>query len=112
LLASTQLQQLDRNLLILPTSLVYNNNTILINMLVDTGATGFAFIDQEFVYYHQISTYHLKRPQRLEVIEKCPFQSGDIIHLVYLELTTNGHKEKSLFFITTLGYYLIVLGIP
>jgi predicted aspartyl protease len=50
--------------------------------LVDCGATGFAFIDEEFVRKHNLPKFKLRTPRALEVIDGRPISSGDITHIV------------------------------
>ena len=105
-------EELDGNHLVLEGELVCNEETISIHTLIDTGASGFAFINEDFVRRHDIKTQTLKNPRRLEVIDGRPIQSGTITQIAHLELIINGHKEKAPFFVTKLGHYPIVLGIP
>jgi hypothetical protein len=105
-------EELDRNHLVLSGTLLYNDNTISVNTLIDTGASEFAFIDKEFIFRHNIANFALKTPRYLEVIDGRPIQSGTIIQIAHLNLKINGHKEKSPFFVTKLVHYPIVLGIP
>jgi len=37
--------------------------------LIDNGATGYAFIDKEFVRHHHLLQLPLEKPHRLEVIQ-------------------------------------------
>jgi hypothetical protein len=105
-------EELDGNHLVLLGTRLYNDKTISVNTLIDTGASGFAFIDEEFIRRHNIATFALKTHRHLEVIDGRPIQSGAITQVAHLNLEINGHKEKSSFFVTKLGHYPIVLGIP
>ena len=105
-------EELDGNHLILSADLLCNDKIISVPTLIDTGATGFAFIDEDFTRCHNLTTYRLKTPRNLEVIDGRPIKSGTITHLAYLVMEINGHREKSPFFITKLGHYPLVLGIP
>jgi len=79
--------------------------------LVECGATGYAFIDEEFARDHNLSLFKLKQPHSLEVIDDRPVESGNITHLMKMEMNINNHRETILMFITKLGYYPIVLGL-
>jgi hypothetical protein len=46
------------------------DNTISVKTLIDTGATGFAFIDENFTLRHSIKSYPLKNPHHLEIIDR------------------------------------------
>jgi hypothetical protein len=105
-------EQLNQNHLVLLGTLSQNDNTISVNTLIDPCASGFAFIDEAFVRRHTIATFALKTPCHLEVINGRPIQSGTITQVAHLNLEINGHKEKLPFFVTKLGHYPIVLGIP
>ena len=80
--------------------------------LVDCGASGFSFIDNEFVRQHKPPLFKLSEPRRLEVIDGRPIDSGDITHISKISLNIRGHTEYLSAFVTKLGHYPIVLGIP
>ena len=80
--------------------------------LIDNGATGFAFMDEDFARRHQFPLIPLKKPRTLEVIDGRPIVSGMITHLVCTKLQIRHHMEDAFFFVTRLGHYLLVLGIP
>jgi hypothetical protein len=104
-------EELDGNHLVFVGTLLYNDNTISVNTLIDTGAWGFAFIDEKFIFCHNIATFALKTPRHLEVNDGRPIQSGAITQVALLNLAINGHKDKSPFFVTKLGHHPIVLRI-
>jgi len=56
--------------------------------------------------------FKLKEPRSLEVIDGRPVESGTITHLTKVSVNINGHKEELPMFITKLGHYPIVLGLP
>ena len=85
---------------------------ILTHALIDNGATGYAFIDHDFACHHHLQQLPLKKPRRLEVIDGRPVSSGMITHYVKTPLKINNHLEEALFYVTKLGHYPIVLGIP
>jgi hypothetical protein len=103
---------MDGNHLVLSGQLAVEDNTISVKTLIDTGATGFTFIDENFTRRHNIKTYPLTNPRHLKVIDGSPIQSRAITHIAHLELKINGHVEKSPFFVTKLGDYPIILRIP
>ena len=80
--------------------------------LVDCGASGFSFVDGEFVRQHNLPLFTLAEPRRLEVIDGRPIDSGDITHIVKIGLNVGGHRETLSAFVTQLGHYPLVLGIP
>jgi hypothetical protein len=48
----------------------------------------------------------------VEVIDGRPIESGDITHIAKVGMQIQEHKEQLPMFITKLGHYPIVLGIP
>ena len=80
--------------------------------LLDDGATGVAFMDEVFARRHQFPLIPLKKPRDLEVIDRRPVVSGQITHIVRAKLQIRNHVEEAFFFITKLGHYPLVLGIP
>ena len=82
------------------------------HLLVDCGASGFAFIDKDFPQRHNPPLHSLKDPRRLEVIHGRPINSGDITHVGKVGLDINGHGERVSAFVIKLGHYPLVLGIP
>ena len=80
--------------------------------LVDCGVTGYAFIDKEFACDYNLPLSKLKTPHSLEVIDVRTIQSGLIIHLTWLRISIDGHQENIPIFVTKLGHYPIVLGLP
>ena len=84
--------------------------------LVDTGATGFAFIDEKLVpiicSMFNITPYRLPRPKQLKgydgVLSRKP-----ITHAIYPTLTVAGHTAGlQVMFITKLGQHAAILGKP
>jgi predicted aspartyl protease len=87
-------------------------NEIRSHALIDSGATGFAFIDEEFTTSHGLPLYSLKDPQELEVIDGRPIESGLVTAITKVKLTIHQHIEEIPMFVTKLGHYPVVLGIP
>jgi len=90
----------------------FGDKTIASHTLIDCGATGVAFVDEDFARHHQLPLTPLKYPRALEVIDGHPISSGDITHTTNTTLSIHEHREQIPMFVTKLGYYLIVLGIP
>ena len=103
---------LDENHIVISTQSQDESSLISTHTLVDCGATGFAFIDEEFVHDHNFPLFKLKKPRCLEVIDGRPIESGLITHMTKLKMTIACHQEKILLFVTNLGHYSIVLGLP
>lgn len=80
--------------------------------MIDTGATGYAFIDFSFTQEHLLELYPTK-PRRLQVIDGRPSSAGDITQAVKADLSISSHVEPEMpLFVTKLGRFPIVLGMP
>jgi predicted aspartyl protease len=60
---------MDRKYLIMTYTLSLNGKEIPTYTLIDCGATGYAFIDQDFAYHHELPLCPLKTPYALKVID-------------------------------------------
>jgi len=98
--------------LVITCSLSVNNQEIPTHALIDCGATGIAFMDQDFARHHKIPLQELKEKKQVEVIDGRPIESGDITHIAKVGMKIQEHREQLPMFITKLGHYPIVLGIP
>ena len=103
---------MEGNHLVISCNLIDGINRIRTHALVDCGATGYAFIDESFTRHHNLPLFPLKTPRSLEVIDGRPIESGDITHMTRLRLDIDQHTEEIPMFVTKLGHYPIVLGIP
>jgi len=90
----------------------FGNRTVAAHALIDCGATGIAFIDKDFARHHQLPLTPLQHPRSLEVIDGRPISSGDITHVANTHLAILEHQETLPMFVTKLGHYPVVLGIP
>jgi hypothetical protein len=98
--------------LVITCSLTMNNQEIPTYALIDCRATGIAVMDQDFARHHQIPLQELKEKKQVEVIDGRPIESGDITHIAKVAMKIQEHKEQLPMFITKLGHYPIVFGIP
>jgi hypothetical protein len=94
--------------LVITCSLTVNNQEIPTHALIACGATGIAFMDQDFVRHHHIPVQQLKEQKQVEVIDRRPIESGDIIHIAKVGMQIQEHKEQLPMFIIKLGHYPIV----
>jgi len=90
----------------------FGNRTVATHALIDCGATGIAFIDEDFARHHQLPLTPLQYPRSLEVIDGRPISSGDITYVANTHLAILEHQETLPMFVTKLGHYPVVLGIP
>jgi hypothetical protein len=98
--------------LVITCTLTVNNQEIPTHALIDCGATGIAFMDKDFARHHQIPLQQLKEKKQIEVIDGRTIESGDITHIAKVGMKIQEHGEQLPMFITKLGHYPIVLGIP
>jgi hypothetical protein len=103
---------MDGKHLVVTCSLSDRENKIPTKSPIDCGATGFSFIDENFVRQHNLPMFKLRVPHTLEVIDGRPISSGEITHIVKVGFTIGQHHETLPAFVTTLGHYPLVLGIP
>jgi hypothetical protein len=80
--------------------------------LINYGATGIALMNQDFARNHQLVLQELNEKKQVEVIDGRPIESGDITHIAKVGMEVQGHGEQLLMFLTKLGHYPIVCGIP
>ncbi|KAH0606496.1 uncharacterized protein H6S33_003330 [Morchella sextelata] len=109
---SSEEDKLDGDHFVASCKIVNNKIPIQTYALIDTGCSGFAFIDETFACHNNLPFLPLKSPRTLEVIDGQPTSSGQITHLCYLPLSIDSHHESIPFFVTKLGSYPLVLGIP
>jgi len=79
--------------LVITCSLTVNNQEIATHVLIDCGATGIAFMDQDFARHHQIPLQELKEKKQVEVIDGRPIESGDIMHVAKVGMQIQQYKE-------------------
>lgn len=104
--------KLDGDHLVAACKVVFGDNLIETYALIDTGCSGFAFIDETFARQQNFPFLPLKTHRTLHVIDGRSISSGKVTHACQVQLIINSHQEISTFFITKLGSYPLVLGIP
>jgi hypothetical protein len=80
--------------LVITCSLTVNKHEIPTHALIDCGATGIAFMDQDFARHHQIPVQQLKEKKQVEVIDGRPIESGDITHIARVRIRIQEHKKQ------------------
>ena len=91
------------------------NRTIKVTVLIDTGATGYAFVDSSFAHILceilQIEPSPLVKPKTVKAFNGKPTEW--ITHGVYPCLEVAGHCESTApLMITNLGNHQMILGLP
>jgi len=104
--------ELEGEHLVVAATICNNDHSIQTSAMIDTGETGFAFIDENFVRQHNLPRYTRNLPQDLEVIDGHPTESGQITHIRKISCQIQDHTETLSAFITKLGCFSLVLGIP
>jgi hypothetical protein len=69
-------------------------------------------MDHDSACHHQIPLQELKENRQVVGIDRRLIESGNITHITKVGMTVQDHKEQLPMFITKLGHYPIVLGIP
>jgi hypothetical protein len=103
---------MDGNYLVIPFTLSDYDIKIDTHALVDCGCTGLSFMNEAFACQYNIPCYQLKNPITVEVIDGYPISSGDITEYVEVQYMIGDHHETLTAYLTSLGYYPLVLGIP
>jgi predicted aspartyl protease len=103
---------MDGKHLVVTCFLSHSDREIQTYALIDCGATGYTFVDEDFACHYQLPLHPLKNPHTLEVIDGRQISSGDITHIAKVQLSIQEHRERLPMFVTKLGHYPIVLGIP
>ena len=85
----------------------------MIQALLDTGASGYAFIDYDFARKHSFPMSPLPRPRTLEAFDGSTPVFGNITHTVCLNMSIGSHAETNMrLFVTRLSHHPIILGHP
>ena len=103
---------MDGRHLVISCILVVDNKKISTHMLIDSGATGLAFVDEDFARHHSLPLHRLEEPREIEVIDGRPIESGSVTHKARIRCNIQTHSEVLDMFVTKLGQYPIVFGIP
>ena len=103
---------MDGKHLVLSCTLASHNTSISSYALIDSGASGNGFIDESYASCQNLPLKKLYRPRQLEVVDGRPVASGQIKYYVEVAINISGHEETTRLYVTTLGHYPIVLGIP
>ena len=75
-------------------------NSVKTHALVNCGATGYAFIDEDFASCHNFPLFKRFSPQHLRVIDGRPIVSGAITHITKLKLQIREHHHEIRLFVT------------
>jgi predicted aspartyl protease len=101
---------MDGNHVIVMCTLPFNSKEIPTQTLIDWGATGYAFVHQDFADHHELPRNPLKPACTIHVMDGQNISSGDMIHIAQVHLSIYEHRKILHTFVTKLGHYPIVLG--
>jgi len=73
--------------------------------MIDTGAMGFAFINENFVHEYNLPSYTLNPSRDLEGIDGRPIESCQITNITKICCQIQDHMEMLSGFITKLGCF-------
>jgi hypothetical protein len=69
-------------------------------------------MNDKFTCWHNLPCYELKTPKTVEVIDRQPISSGDIMEYVHINCTISDHYEQLIAYVASIGHYPLILGIP
>jgi len=95
---------------VLTCTLTVNNREIPTHTVIDSGATGILFMDQDFAHDYPLQLQEMEENKLEERIDGRCNESGDITHIANVGMEIEYHKEQLPMFITKLGHYPNVLG--
>ena len=110
--ASLSEEQLDGAHLVVQCTLEVNNRKIDTHVMIDCGATGYAFVSDSFAHSHRLPLTPLKTPRELATFDGRLVTSGPITHMSEVTMSISNHRETLPLMVTKLSHYPIVLGIP
>ena len=85
---------------------------IVSQAMIDSGATGYSFVDESFAHDQQMTLIPLRHARDVQMFDGSPPISGMITHVVRGQLSLDQHTETTFFFVTKLSGYEVILGIP
>src|SRR5258708_4490945 len=85
--------------------------SIATSALLDSGATRM-FINQDFVWKHQLETTPLPQPILLHNVDGSTNEHGSITEEVHALLCFRQHSERAQFAVTNLGQQSVIIGHP
>ena len=88
------------------------HDPIIETALCDTGATRYAFIDDNFPCQNNLPKHELRTPRPLDVIDGRPIASGDVTHMVKVFVKIGNHEEELPPLYTTEVWCLCDIALP
>ncbi|KAG0158234.1 hypothetical protein PDIDSM_5747 [Penicillium digitatum] len=101
------------DLMILPVTLYRKEEDFPSYAMLDSGAEGKRFVDQEWARENSLTLIPLTKPIQLEGFDGQEAECGPITHYIQMHIRISDHREKKACFLATqLAHYPIVLGLP
>jgi hypothetical protein len=79
--------------LVITCTLTMNDTEIPTHALINWGATGIAFMDQDFAHHHQIPLQEVQKRKHLNVLDIRPIESGHMMHIAKVGMNIQDHGE-------------------
>ncbi len=105
-------QDLRGEHLVLECTISISDKKIDTQILIDIGASGYAFISDSFTQTHDLPLIPLSTSISLETFDGRPVVSGNMTHKTIFDISIGMHYERMPLLVKRLGHYHIVLGIP
>ena len=99
------------NHIVLPCTIASKETSFNTIAMVDCGATA-SFVDSSFAQLHGLKFIPMQHPRDLTVADGRIVSSGAITHTVRIAFALGAHREVIKLFVTRLGQYPVVLGLP
>ena len=91
----------------------FNGSSVKTISMVDTGGIGGdLFADIPFCANYNFQLDRLAQPRTLRVVDGRSSEAGAVTHTATFNLNINGHQEQITAFVTKLGQYDLILGLP
>jgi len=103
----------DNDHLVLSGNLESNKINVNLSVLIDIDATGYAFIDDSFAQRHSLLCFPLSEICTLQRFDDQSVVFDSITHYALAKLRVpSGELEETLFYVTQLPQFPVVLGLP
>jgi hypothetical protein len=103
---------MDGNYLVILCSLSNHDIEIDTHTLIDCRYTALSFRNKAFAHQYNFPCYQLKNTNTVVVIDSHAISLGNITEYVEVQYTIGDHYETLTAYLTSVGYYLFILGIP
>jgi len=98
--------------LVLSGNLESNKINVNLSVLIDIGATDYAFIDDSFAQRHFLPCFSLSEICTLQKFDGQPVVFDSITHYALAKLRVSSEElEETFFYVTQLSQFSVVLGL-